>query len=148
MAPIVLIGTDAPLLEGLAQTLGAAGHKTRIAASSAEAAARSGEDPPLVLVAERALVLRDGDTCAELVRLPLAPGGAVLLFRPGGDPETPRREVKERALPTALRRITLAELTLPLERHRLVALVHSIEERALRTGRGNPRRTPPENRAV
>jgi len=148
MAPIVLIGTDASLLEGIAQTLGTAGHKTRLAASPAEVAARPGEDPPLVLIVERALALRDGEACAALLRLPLAPGGAVLLFRPGGRGDAARTDAKEKALPAALRRVTLAELTLPLERHRLVALVHSVEERALRTGRGTPRRTPPENRAI
>ncbi len=39
----------------------------------------------------------------------------------------------------------LADLTLPLERHRLAALVQSIADRARTTGRA-PRTTPPETR--
>ena len=150
MAPIVLIGTDAPLLEGISQTLGAAGHRTRIVASAADAVGRPGEDLPLVLVVERALAVRDGDACADLLRVPLAPGGAILLFRTGTAPErgNGKRPAAEPSLPTPLRRSTLAELTLPLERHRLVTLVHTVEERALLTGRGNRAQTPPENRAL
>ena len=147
MAPIVLIGTDAPLLEGIAQTLGAAGHRTKISRTAAEVAPRQGEDAPLVVIAERALALRDADAGAELLRIPLAPGGAVLLYRAGAA-SAPAGETGEPPLPAPLRRVTLAELTLPLERHRLVALVNSIEERALRTGRGNRVQTPPENRAI
>lgn len=147
MAPIVLIGTDAPLLEGIAQTLGAAGHRTRIARSAEEVVPRQGEESSLVVIAERALALRDDDACAALLRIPLAPGGAMLLYRPGAA-TTQAGESAEPPLPAPLRRVTLAELTLPLERHRLVALVNSIEERALRTGRGNRMQTPPENRAI
>jgi hypothetical protein len=147
MAPIVLIGTDAPLLEGIAQTLGAAGHRTKIARAAEEVVPRQGEDAPLVVIAERALALRDDDTCAALLRIPLAPGGAMLLYRAGAA-AAPKAEGAEPPLPAPLRRVTLAELTLPLERHRLVALVNSIEERARRTGRGNRVQTPPENRAI
>ena len=149
MAPIILIGTDASLLEGIAQTLGAAGHRTRLATAASEVAPRPGEEPPLVLIVERALALRDPEATAKLLRLPLAPGGAVLLFRPSGESsERGEQQPKESALPAALRRSTLAELSLPLERHRLVALVHSVEERVLRSGRGHHRTTPPENRVV
>lgn len=147
MAPIVLIGTDASLLEGIAQTLGAAGHRTRISTSAGEVVPRQGDEASLVVIAERALALRDDDACAELLRIPLAPGGAVLLYRAGAG-SAPESETAEPPLPAPLRRVTLAELTLPLERHRLVALVNSIEERALRTGRGNRIQTPPENRAI
>src|SRR5690349_10948670 len=131
MAPIVLIGTDASLLEGISQTLGAAGHRTTIARDPQELAARKGEDAPLVVIAERALSLRDDESCTALLRIPLAPGGAVLLYRPGASSERDG-DPPETPLPTPLRRVTLAELTLPLERHRLVALVNSIEERAKR----------------
>jgi hypothetical protein len=42
----------------------------------------------------------------------------------------------------------MAELTLPLERHRLVALIQRMEERAQVTGRGRRGRdTPPDRRA-
>jgi hypothetical protein len=38
-------------------------------------------------------------------------------------------------LPTKLQRATLAHLVLPLERHRLMALVQSFENRSRTTGR-------------
>lgn len=146
MAPIVLIGTNASLLEGIAQTLGAAGHRAVIARAAEDvAAARKGEDAPLVVIADRGRVVDDDETRAALLRIRLAPGGAVLLYR--ADAAT-AGESAEAPLPTALRRVTLAELTLPLERHRLVALANSIEERAMRSGRGNRIQTPPENRAI
>ena len=47
----------------------------------------------------------------------------------------------------ALQRTVLADLTLPLERHRLGALVQSIAARAKTTGKA-PRNTPPEFRAI
>ena len=82
----------------------------------------------------------------------LAPGGAVVLFRSvgddgrdasseqdgsGGDATGAAGAAPPAALPPALQRTTLAELALPLERHRLVALVQRVEERARRAGRGN-----------
>ncbi|MFL5578647.1 MAG: hypothetical protein ACJ79S_22050 [Gemmatimonadaceae bacterium] len=147
----MLIGTDVALLEGIAQTLGTAGHRTTLAASLADAAGRplSGE-APLLLVVERELAVGGAGRPAELLRaVPLAPGGALLLFRRGGgahDAGSATTAGDEGALPAALRRTTLAELTLPLERHRLVALAHTVEERARRTGRGQIP-TPPEHRA-
>ena len=39
------------------------------------------------------------------------------------------------ALPSALVRLVLADLTLPLERNRLLALVHRVADRARVTGR-------------
>jgi hypothetical protein len=148
MASILLIGTDAALLEGLAQTLGAAGHRTSLAASFADAASRSPGDPPLLLVVERELALvAGGGQSAELLRtVPLAPGGAVVLFRHGGAGGDGRTDAGEGALPPALRRTTLAELTLPLERHRLVALAQTVEERARRAGRARMPASP-EHRA-
>jgi hypothetical protein len=140
MASIQLIGTDAALLEGLAQTLGAAGHRTSLGASFDAACGPDG-DPPLLLVVERALALAAGGERGELLRaVPLAPGGALLLFRHGAAADG------EAALPAALRRTTLAELTLPLERHRLVALAQSVEDRARRAGRARTA-APPEERA-
>lgn len=148
MASIILIGTDGPLLEGIAQTLGAAGHRTSLATSLADAARRPvGSEAPLLLVVERELALGGAaGQPAELLRaVPLAPGGAVLLFRRGGAGAA-AGPAGEGTLPPALGRTTLAELTLPLERQRLVALAHSVEERAQRTGRGRTP-TPPEHRA-
>jgi CheY-like chemotaxis protein len=150
MASILLVGTDEALLEGLAQTLGAAGHRAELTTSVAEATRRAADEAPLVVVAERALAAAGARGAADLRRVALAPGGAVVLFRTGGSaadgatggnghaPSTP----PPAALPPSLQRTTLAELALPLERHRLVALVQSVEERARRTGRSKASSEP------
>jgi len=80
--------------------------------------------PPLVLVVNRALASTAG---AELLAIPIAAGGARLLYRAATIPLAP--------LLPSLQRAVLADLTLPLERHRLSALVQSIGERARATGR-------------
>jgi DNA-binding NtrC family response regulator len=125
MAMILLVGTDAALLEGLAQTLGAVGHRSRIAHSVAEAAEATANEPALIAVVERAIAAGSSDA----LRLSLQPGGALVLFRAPGESSTP--------LGRSVQRLTLAELTLPLERQRLVALVQHVEERARRAGRAS-----------
>ena len=135
MSTVLLIGTDSALLEGIAQSLAAVGHGPRFAASVSEGIEAATSEPPLVAVVERALALQD----PGVVRLPLVSGGALLLYRTeGGDVAT---------LTPAIQRAALADLTLPLERHRLVALVQHVEERVRATGRGR-RQTPPEQRAL
>jgi DNA-binding NtrC family response regulator len=133
---VTLVGCDAALLEGLAQSLAAVGHRTTVTLSLAEAAELAALDPPLVLVADRTLA---SDAGAELLRVPLMNGGARLLYRTSSSALAP--------LLPALQRAVLAELTLPLERHRLAALVQSIGERARMTGR-SARHTPTEGRAI
>jgi hypothetical protein len=135
MSTILLLGVDAPLLEGLAQTLAAVGHLPRIARSASEAVEMASGDPPLLAVVERELALAHPD----LLRLPLAPGGAYVFYRVSPDPVSP--------LPPTMQRVVLADLALPLERNRLVALVQHVAERAAATGRGT-RNTPPEHRAI
>ena len=132
MAMILLVGTDAPLLEGLSQTLAASGHRTHIALSLAEAADAARTSPPLLAVVQRELA----ENAAEMLRIPLASGGTFVVFRPAPDAPAP-------SLGTALQRAVIADLALPLERNRLIALVQSVAERARRTGRG-PTQTPPE----
>jgi len=131
VASIVLVGADAALLEGLAQALTAAGHQVLTAASLAEASFVAVAAPPLLAVVDRALL----STAADAHTLGLAPGGAVVAF---GDPAAP--------LPGPVRRAVLAELRLPLERARLVALAAHVAARAQRTGRDATRVTPPESR--
>ncbi len=137
MSSIVLVGSDLALLEGLAQTLGAVGHRTLMASSVAEGTALAAAAPPLIALVERDMAIAHVRTGA--LRMPVAPGGSLVLFRSTEDPSGP--------LPPALVRITLADLALPLERHRLVALVRSVEERAHHSGRDRPQ-TPPESRVV
>jgi len=132
MAAVLLIGSDPALLEGLAQTLAGAGHRPRLVSSRAEAEEQPPTRPPLVIVAER-------DAAADALHLPLAPGGALIVYHAGDTPAAP--------LPTFVQRAVLADLTLPLERHRLLALVAYVEERAARTGRAR-NETPGEHRAL
>jgi hypothetical protein len=68
------------------------------------------------------------EASSEMLGIPLAPGGALVLYHSVGSQPS--------ALPPALLRAVLADLTLPLERNRLVALVAHVQERAVRTGRG------------
>ena len=131
MATILLVGTDVSLLEGLAQTLAAVGHNARLASTLAEAMESSVVEPPLVAVIDRALIQPMGDP----LRLPLARGGTIVVYRADGAAATP--------LPVALQRAALADLKLPLERHRLVTLLQYVEGRARTTGRDHLP-TPPE----
>lgn len=135
MALILLVGTEAPLLEGLSQTLAAVGHVPRIASTLSEAMEAAGQSPPLVAVVDRSLLVSAGDA----LRIPLAPGGAIVAYRLDGA-ETP-------PLPVSFQRVALADLRLPLERHRLVALLHHVEARARSAGRDRdpmpPEQHPP-----
>ena len=139
MAIVFLIGSNDPLLEGIAQTLAASGHQPRICHTIPEALAMARTDPPLAAVVERTLAVADPAS----LRIPVEPGGATLVFRSGAD--APAKE----PLPVPVQRIVMAELTLPLERHRLIALVQRMEERARATGRGRRGHdTPPEHHAA
>ena len=135
MATILLIGTDPALLEGLTQSLAAAGHAPRIALALGEATELAHAEPPLVIVVERTLALAE----AAVMQLPLARGGALMLFRSVADTTvTP--------LTPALQRAALADLALPLERHRLAALIQRVDERARAAGRGREEGPAPERR--
>jgi DNA-binding NtrC family response regulator len=135
MTHVLLVGDDVALLEGLAQSLAAQGHAPSVATSLAEAREIAMAKRPLVLVVNRTLASSAG---ADLLAVPLAAGGARLLYRAASVPLAP--------LLPALQRSVLADLTLPLERHRLAALVHSLGERARATGR-DLRQAPPDTRA-
>lgn len=138
MAAILLIGAEESLLEGLAQSLVAMGHRARMASSIAEGAELAMLEPPLVAVVERSMATAE----PSVVRLGLARGGSMLLYHTPSDHAPP--------LPTlapALQRAVLAELSLPLERNRLMALVQRVEARARATGAGR-HDTPPEHRAL
>lgn len=135
MASVLLVGSDPAALEGIAQSLAGTGHRIRYAHSLLEALDGAYAEPPLVAVVERRLVCEPG----AARRIPLAPGGTMVLYR-GPDDAQP-------SLPPSLLRSTIADLSLPLERHRLVALIQQVEERARRSGRGDDHRhTPPEPR--
>ena len=135
MTHVLLVGEDVALLEGIAQSLAAQGHAPAVAASLAEAREVAMHRAPLALVVNRELASSAG---AELLAIPLAAGGARMLYRAATVPLAP--------LLPSLQRSVLADLTLPLERHRLSALVQSLGERARATGR-DQQSTPRETRA-
>ena len=134
MTATLVIGSDESVLEGIAQALGAAGHRCHVVRSLAEAAAVLLEIRPPVLLVERVYASEP-----DFLRLRLPPGCAVVLYRHDDEP-TP-------ALPVQVQRLTLADLVLPWERQRLVTMVQRLTERAVASGRTRPD-TPPENRAV
>ncbi|MEP6621079.1 MAG: hypothetical protein ABJE47_17265 [bacterium] len=135
MTYVMLIGPDVALLEGLAQSLSGLGHRPLVSATLSDAREIAMDLPPMVLVVDRMLASAAG---AEMLAIPIANGGARILYRSAATPPAP--------LFPALQRTILADLTLPLERHRLAALVQSVGDRAKATGKA-PRHTPPERRA-
>ena len=132
MSTTLVIGSDEGVLEGIAQVLAAAGHRAHVVRSVAEAAAVLSEVRPFA-----ALVERDLAATPEFQTLRLPQGAALLLYR-HDEQATP-------ALPTAIQRLTIADLVLPWERQRLVTIVQRLTERAVASGRTR-RDTPPESR--
>ena len=125
MPSILLVGSDLSLLEGLAQSLSAQGHSTRVAATFGEARELATTRKPLIAVVERSMAT---EAAREVLGLSLASGGALVLYRSG--------TVKTGAVPHVLQRHVLADLALPLERNRLSALVQHVMDRATAVGRG------------
>ncbi|MFN8666723.1 MAG: hypothetical protein U0164_05920 [Gemmatimonadaceae bacterium] len=135
---LFLIGNDHALLEGLAQLLAGAGHKVQVTHSVAEAEELAQTVPPLLVVVDRDSVAADGGEAAS--RIPLASGGAFVLYRTTSD------QTANLALAHGIARQTLADLALPLERQRLAALAQYVRARARESGRVRFD-TPPERRA-
>ena len=123
MAKVMLVGSDVALLEGLAQTLVGSGHNVSFAATVAEAAGSLSEDLPAIAVVSSQALQEAGVG----MTLPLTPGGAMIVYGTSHSDQL--------FLPTKLQRATLAHLVLPLERHRLLALVQSFDSRSRTTGR-------------
>jgi hypothetical protein len=126
VAKVILVGNDVALLEGLAQTLVGFGHDVSFATTVPDAAAVGGADTPALAVVS-AEALEDAGLAATLT---LTPGGALIVYGSSHD--------QQPVLPPKLQRATLARLVLPLERHRLVALVKSFDTRSRTTGRSIP----------
>lgn len=123
MAKVILVGTDVALLEGLAQTLIGFGHEVLLAATIGDVGgALNGDLPAIAVVSCEAL--ENGGPGATF---PLTPGGAIIVYG--------KTHGERPFLAPKLQRSTLAHLVLPLERHRLMALVQSFESRSRTTGR-------------
>ena len=138
MALILFVGSDLALLEGLAQTLAAAGERVHLAQSLHDSELVAADDPPLVAIVERSLAFEAAGSGAGMPNLTLAYGGTMVLYHGPDDAALP--------VPAALLRVTLADLTLPLERQRLVALVRTVADRARARGREHLP-SQPESRA-
>ncbi len=135
---LLIIGTDDALLEGLAQSLAGTGQRILTARSLDEGIDVLRGRAPLMVIVHRSLVA--DATVREMARLPLAAGGAFVTYRGHEDPPGAGRPGP------ATSRITMAELELPLERNRLVALVAHLSSRAHDVGR-KQEDTPPESPA-
>ncbi|HEY3133491.1 MAG TPA: hypothetical protein VGJ47_02575 [Gemmatimonadaceae bacterium] len=123
MAKVILVGADVALLEGLAQTLLGFGHEVLFAATVGEVAGALNEDVPAIAVVSSE-ALEDEELGATL---PITPGGAIIVYG--------KTHADKPFLPPKLQRSTLAYLVLPLERHRLLALVQNFDSRSRTTGR-------------
>ena len=134
---VLLVGAEAALLEGLAQSFAAQGYSPRVLDSLPEAREVAAATPPLLVIVDQALA---SESSSDAASVPLAPGGALLLYRTSDDDRT--------VVPHGLQRLVLAELTLPLERNRLFALAQHVHDRVIATGRSHRRPTPPEQRAT
>lgn len=129
---VLLVGEDAALLEGLSQSFARLGYRTHVTTSLHEAREIAADNVPLLAVVERELART---ATADALAIKLAAGGALVLFHEANAPKP--------AIPMGLQRSVMADLALPLERNRLVALAQHVQERARTTGRTR-RQTPPE----
>lgn len=134
---ILLAGQNTALLEGLAQALASTGQRVVVANTLDEAEELQARHPAILTVAERGMV-SDADPERSFLRSTLAGGGALVTFREAGD--------TSRALPALTARHVLADLVLPLERNRLVALADHLATRAKAVGRA-PGVTLPDSSA-
>lgn len=128
---VLMVGGDAALREGVLQLLRATGVSGMGCDDVSCASEMAAETPPLALVMDVKLsTVQEGAG-----RIPLLPGGAVILFREGVSAARPTQQVFGRSL--------VAELSLPLERARLLALLQRIVARARITGRDRRAAEPP-----
>jgi hypothetical protein len=82
MTRILLVGTELPLLEGLAQSLGALGFSPMVATTLHEGRELATHDMPLVAVVSRKLA---AESSGEMLSIPLSPGGALVLYSSAAD---------------------------------------------------------------
>jgi len=133
---VILVGTDDALLEGLAQSLAASGLTPHVVGTLYEACEVAADAAPIMVVIDRQTAARSG---GDALSIQLAPGGSIVLYAGSAHDETI-------VTPSILQRSVLAELSLPLERHRLVALATHVRERAITTGRDSVFHPPLEVR--
>ena len=83
---VLLVGEDTALLEGLAQSFAAVGYVPQVAASLHEAREVAADSPPLLAVVERDFASEES---GEALAIPLAPGGALVLYHGATSELTP-----------------------------------------------------------
>lgn len=118
MTALLIVGTNTTLIEGIAQILSDTDHQLFFAPSLADSLDTVRDTRPFVVLVERSAI----DEIRMTLRIPLAPGGAFIVFHGENTIPSP--------LPGGVQRVTLAELELPLERQRLLALIRYVENRA------------------
>ncbi len=129
MANVVLLGSDPAVLKSLAQSLADSGHRIFLANDTADILAIARAAGTTVLVTERSLLL--APEVAE--RLPARLGAdALIAFHSG----ILRDDDCSPAIPQRLHRLVLADLCLPQEMMRLLALIGAVEHLAERADRG------------
>lgn len=126
---LLLVGRNPALLEGLAQTLAGLGDRISVAHSLAEARDQGLDSERLFVLCERWLLLDDAGL--DFARRVGRPGGAIVTYR-----ESPDEGAG--ALVPEINRMVLADLTLPLERVRLLSLATHTLARANAVGRRDP----------
>jgi len=132
---VLLVGADAALLEGLAQSFAAGGYSPQVTSTLHEAREAAITKTPLLAIVDSDLA---AESSADALAIPLSPGGALVLFHGTVDTRPP--------ISPTLQRSVMADLTLPLERNRLMALAQHVLDRVRATGRDR-RPTPPEQQA-
>ena len=128
---VLIVGGECTVQEGVLQAVRAAALRAEWCATADSAREAALESPPTALVVH-VDIARDGDAARQI---PLKSGGAVILFRDGDQTGASAGQVFGRTV--------VAELRLPLERARLVALLSRIVERARITGRDRRTTDPP-----
>lgn len=132
---VILIGSDAALMEGLAQSFASQGLSPTVVGTILEACEVAVDIAPIMVVIDRpTAVAAPGDALS----IPMLAGGSLVLYRGAGE-----RDPVE--TPAILRRSVMAELALPLERRRLMSLALKAKERAVASGRALPNARPFES---
>lgn len=128
---VLIVGGEPAVQEGVLQAARAAGLTATGCPDIACAREAASESPPVALVLHADLA----SAGEELRRISLIPGGAVILFR---DAESGGASAGRQYT-----RSVIAELRLPLERARLIALLKHLVARARVTGHDKRSAEPP-----
>jgi DNA-binding NtrC family response regulator len=131
MMDVLIVGGDSVVQEGVLQAVRAAGLRAEWCPTGESAREAAADVPPTALVVH-VDIAGDADRARQI---PLRSGGAVILFRDG--------ERSGESAEQVFGRTVIAELSLPLERTRLIALLNRIVERARITGRDRRIPDPP-----